>query len=180
MAPLILAQPKRDEKGDSFATIMISRDHGVAWTVPNRAYNDGSECQVAELSDGSLMLNIRTRNERFRAVRVTRDLGRTWAKHATDLKHPDRAPLQRKSEAVPESQSTELSHHTIQLSLDDGATWPETCHVLLDEGRGRGYPSVSHIGGDHVGIVYEGSRADLVFEKFAISELLPDPGAAGR
>jgi sialidase-1 len=73
--------------------------------------------------------------------------------------------------ANPQSQTTR-SHHTIQVSFDDGRTWPAANHLLLDEGRGRGYPSISRIDDDHIGIVYEGSRADLTFEKIALDELL--------
>jgi len=61
---------------------------------------------------------------------------------------------------------------TIQVSFDDGRTWPEKYHLLLDEGRGRGYPSISRVDDRHVGIVYEGSQADLVFEKLSLDELL--------
>ena len=51
-------------------------------------------------------------------------------------------------------------------------TWPEEYQILLDEGRGRGYPSISRVDDRHVGIVYEGSQADLVFEKLSLEELL--------
>jgi sialidase-1 len=60
----------------------------------------------------------------------------------------------------------------MKVSFDDGMTWPEEYQVLLDEGRGRGYPSISRVDDQHVGIVYEGSRADLVFEKLSLDELL--------
>jgi sialidase-1 len=63
------------------------------------------------------------------------------------------------------------THQTIQLSFDDGRTWPAAYHVLLDESRGAGYPSLTRIDEDHVGIVYEGSQAHLVFQKFALEEL---------
>ncbi|MEX0744177.1 MAG: sialidase family protein, partial [Phycisphaeraceae bacterium] len=64
------------------------------------------------------------------------------------------------------------THHTIQVSFDEGRTWPETHHTLLDEGRGAGYPSLTRIDDGHVGIVYEGSQAHLVFEKLTLEELL--------
>ena len=71
------------------------------------------------------------------------------------------------------------THHTIQVSFDDGQTWPESHHLLLDEGLGAGYPSLTRVDDDHVGIVYEGSQAHLVFERIPRSELLhPRPVAA--
>ena len=73
--------------------------------------------------------------------------------------------------ANPHSQ-TSRNHFTIQISLDDGNSWPEKHRLLLDEGKGNGYPSLSRIDDQHLGIVYEGSGAHLVFEKFSIDELL--------
>lgn len=171
----------------TFATIMISRDHGATWTVGKPAFSGGNECQAAQLGDGSIMLNMRDDHERFRAVFVTKDLGQTWQPHATNrntLIEPNcNGSLLRvdyKSEGMkkhvllfanPHTQQGR-THHTIQLSFDDGRTWPKSHHLLLDEGRGAGYPSLTRIDDRHVGIVYEGSQSHLVFEKFALDELL--------
>ena len=73
--------------------------------------------------------------------------------------------------ANPHSQKAR-THHTIQVSFDDGRTWPKEHHLLLDEGHGAGYPSLTRIDDRHVGIVYEGSQAHLVFEKLSLVELL--------
>ncbi len=64
------------------------------------------------------------------------------------------------------------THQTIQVSFDEGQTWPESHHWLLDEGRGAGYPSLTQIDARHIGIVYEGSRARLVFENIPLAELV--------
>ena len=61
--------------------------------------------------------------------------------------------------------------HTLQVSDDDGATWPASRRLLLDEGKGFGYPSVSRVDDDHIGIVYEGSQSHLVFERISRDEL---------
>ncbi len=173
----------------TFATIMTSRDHGRTWSVGNPGYSGGNECQAALLDDGSIMLNVRNDIERFRAVVVTSDFGRTWKPHPTSRKtliEPNcNASLLRVERLVDgKSQSALLfsnphtqklrSHQTIQVSLDQGMTWPERLHVLLDEGRGAGYSSLARIDDDHVGIVYEGSRAHVTFQKFRIAELLDD------
>ena len=173
----------------TFATVMISHDHGQSWSVSNPAYTGGNECQAALLSDSSIMLNIRNDKERFRAVAVTKDLGQTWEAHPTSrntLIEPNcngsllRVHYERNGEqrhalvfANPHTQKGR-THHTIQVSFDDGMTWPESHHLLLDEGRGAGYPSLTQIDQEHVGIVYEGSQAHLVFEKFSLDELLKE------
>lgn len=171
----------------TFATLMISRDHGATWTVGQPGYQGGNECQAAMLGSGSIMLNIRNDHERFRAVVVTFDLGQTWKPHPTSrntLIEPNcngsllRVDYELAGEkkqlllfANPHSQKGR-THHTLQVSFDDGLTWPKSHHRLLDEGRGAGYPSLTQIDNDNVGIVYEGSQSHLVFQKFSIAQLL--------
>jgi sialidase-1 len=184
---LVMPSQGRDEQGKEFSTIMTSRDHGAHWTVATPAYSGGSECQAVQLGDGALMLNMRNEHERFRAVFTTRDLGRTWEPHATNcntLIEPNcngsllRVDYEQAGEkthvllfANPHTQQGR-THQTIQVSFDDGRTWPKSHHLLLDEGRGAGYPSMTRVDDRHVGIVYEGSQSHLVFERFALDELL--------
>jgi sialidase-1 len=176
---LVMPVQGRDEKGVPFATVMVSKDHGETWTVGAPAHSGGNECQAAQLSDGSIMLNIRNGSVGFRAVYVTKNLGRTWTAHPTSgntlIEPTCNASLYRSGSlllfANPHSRSGR-THHTVQVSLDDGRTWPERLHLLLDEGKGRGYPSISQVDADHIGIVYEGSGADLMFEKISLQELL--------
>jgi len=171
----------------TFATIMLSTDHGTTWTVRPPAYEGGNECQAALLDDGAIMLNVRNDRERFRAVAVTRDLGNTWAPHPTSrttLVEPNcngsllRAEWEQGGAmrsvllfANPHSQRAR-THHTVQVSFDGGMTWPPAHHLLLDAGRGAGYPSLTQVDDAHVGIVYEGSQAHLVFEKLPLTTLL--------
>ena len=184
---LVMPAQGRDAKGVEFSTIMTSGDHGVTWTVGTPAYSGGSECQAVLLGDGSIMLNMRNEHERFRAVFVTKDLGKSWQPHATNRKtliepncngsllRVDYVEGGAKKHVLlfsnPHSQKGR-THQTIQVSFDDGLTWPDSHHLLLDEGRGAGYSSLTRVDDRHVGIVYEGSQAHIVFEKFTLAELL--------
>ena len=184
---LVMPVQGRDEQGVPFATVMRSHDHGNNWIVGTSAFSGGNECQAAQLGDGSLMLNIRNDLDRFRAVFITQDIGRTWHPHETNRKaliepncngslyRVDYGPTDGRKHALlfanPHTQKGR-THHTVQVSFDDGRTWPESHHLLLDEGRGAGYPSLTRIDDQHIGIVYEGSRAHLVFEKLSLRELL--------
>ena len=186
---LVMPVEGRDDKPalSTFATLMISRDHGATWTVAKPAFSGGNECQAAQLGDGSIMLNMRNDHERFRAVYVTKDLGQTWQPHETNrntliepncngsLLRVDYEHAGAKKHVLlfanPHTQQGR-THHTIQVSFDDGRTWPKSHHLLLDEGRGAGYPSLTRVDDRHVGIVYEGSQSHLVFEKFSLDELL--------
>lgn len=176
---LVMPMQGRDENGVPFATIMVRADHGKTWTLGAPAHSRGNECQAARLSDGSIMLNIRNGTVKYRAVYVTKDLGQTWTAHSTHANTLIEPPANGSLFAFRNlllfanaHSQTARTHHTLQVSLDDGKTWPEKMHLLLDEGRGRGYPSITRIDADHIGIVYEGSRADLTFERFSYKELM--------
>ncbi|MFT5465074.1 MAG: sialidase-1 [Verrucomicrobiales bacterium] len=177
-----LAMPTqgRDAEDRIFSNLLVSRDHGKTWSVSPPASFGNNECQAAVLSDGSIILNCRsTSSVKFRTVMVTRDLGQTWTPHPTNrntlIEPTCNGSLFRFGDVLlfanPHSQKGR-THHSIQVSFDDGATWPAEHRLLLDEGRGAGYPSLSRIDNEHVGIVYEGSGSQIVFEKIAIGELI--------
>ena len=42
----------------------------------------------------------------------------------------------------------------------------------LDEGQAAGYSCFTSIGNDHIGILYEGSQAQMTFQKIKIDELI--------
>lgn len=182
---LVLPGEGRDEQDRRFSTLITSTDHGRTWETQSAGAIGNTECQVVELSDGSLMLNARSK--KYRSVWITRDQGRSWEPHATHRQtlvdshcngslvnltyERDGRTQQVLCFANPRSPSGRVNH-TIQLSFDEGLTWPEEYRLLLDEGRGNGYPSMTQVDTEHLGIVYEGSQAHLVFEKISVEELL--------
>ncbi len=185
---LVMPTQGRDAQDNRFSNLLISRNHGKTWKVSPAASFGNTECQAVELSDGTIMLNCRTeRPTKFRTVAISRDVGETWKPHPTNRKaiiEPNcngsfyrfdyRKGSQIKSVllfANPHSQKGR-THHSIQVSLDEGNTWPKKYRLLLDEGRGAGYPSLSRVDDQHIGIVYEGSGSHLVFERISIDELL--------
>jgi hypothetical protein len=182
---LVMPTQGRDARGLPFSNIAWSKDGGKAWTVSEPARTDTTECAVVELGDGRLMLNMRdNRNRRDksdangRAVAVTSNLGETWEKHSSDhgaLPEPTcMASLIRHDDLLlfsnPNNRS-QRSRITIQSSLDWGKSWPEKNRVLLDERKGRGYSSLVMIDDKTVGILFESSRANLVFQKISLLEL---------
>ena len=182
---LVMPTQGRDAANRHFSNLLISRDHGKTWKVSPAASYGNTECQAVQLGDGSLMLNCRTESPtKFCTIAVSHDLGRTWKHHSTyrmALIEPNcngstyrfdyRQSGQIKSAllfANPHSQKSR-THHSIQVSLDEGKTWKN--RLLLDEGHGSGYASISRVDNEHVGIVYEGSGSHLVFGKIQIKEL---------
>ncbi len=192
---LVFPAEGRDSTGGAYSTIIYSRDQGKTWTCGAPATFNTNECQVVELSDGSLMLNARHRaNRRLktgngRAIAVTKDMGKTWTEHQTS----------RKALVEPACQGSLYRHdykrngtekhvllfsnpsdtdrrirHTIKVSFDDGETWPEEYWMLLDGEWGAGYSCMTSIDNETIGIFYEGSQADIQFQAIPLADLLKD------
>jgi len=185
---LVMPTQGRDATGLPFSNLIWSRDRGRSWTVSNPARTDTTECAVAELSGGSLMLNMRdNRNRRDksdtngRAVSITTDRGRTWKVHSSDhgaLPEPV-CMASLISHVLPDGRlalffsnpdsKTSRRNMTVRMSLDDGNTWPVDKQILLDH-RGGAYSSLVMVDEVMLGILYESSRADLVFQTIELSE----------
>lgn len=164
------------------STLLYSRDHGETWHLGTGARTRTTEAQVVELEDGVLMLNMRDDRGGWRAVSTTTDLGRTWTEHPTSrralvepvcnaaLIHAGGRTLVFANPAVSENPRRRM---TLKASPDLGATWPETHQLLLDEGRSAGYPALTTIDDETVGILFESSRAHLTFMRIRLDELVP-------
>lgn len=61
----------------------------------------------------------------------------------------------------------------LHAAYPDGATWQTNKKILLDEWKGRGYSCMTNIDAETIGIVYESSHCDLVFQQVKLKELLP-------
>ncbi|MPN25484.1 hypothetical protein SDC9_172893 [bioreactor metagenome] len=58
------------------------------------------------------------------------------------------------------------------MSYDDGNTWPGEKYILLDEYDGRGYSCITSVNDSTIGILYESSQADIVFQTVRLEEIL--------
>ena len=180
---LVFPAQYKDADGMPYATIIASRDHGQTWQIGTGAKSNTTEAQVVQLADGALMLNMRDNRGGARSVYVTKDLGKSWTAHPTSrqaLIEPvcmasiiSHAYQGKRFLLFSNPNSTEGRHRmTIKVSPDEGLTWPKEYQVLLDEGTGRGYSCLASIDENTVGILYESSQADLVFQKVPMEELL--------
>lgn len=193
---LILPTQGRDDTGESFSNITWSKDHGKTWTTANPAFKDVTECNVVELNDGSLMLNMRDNRNRGntetngRRISTTTDLGMTWTEHPTSRKalieptcmasfhkhkyvdaHGNKTSLL--LFANPNSHSIRDSL-TLKVSFDDGQTWPQKHWILFDQFRSAGYSSIASVDNNTIGILYESSLADLVYLQFKLEEIVKE------
>ncbi len=191
---LVLPTQGRDETGVPFSNITWSKDGGKSWVTSNPATKNTTECAVVELENGDLMLNMRDNRNRGneevngRSVFVTSDLGQTWTEHPTSRKalveptcmgsmhkhtYYDKGKEKSLLLFVNPASAFRRNNITLKVSYDDGNTWPEEQYILLDEYSGRGYSCITSVNDSTIGILYESSQADLVFQTVSLQEILP-------
>ncbi len=192
---LVFPTQGRDENGLPFSNITYSKDGGKTWKTSNPGSHNTTESMAVELSDGSVMLNIRDNRNRKekgekngRAIMVTSDMGESWTEHETSHraliecvcmasihKHSYMNKNGNKKSVLffsnPNSKS-QRHKQTVKVSFDDGKTWPEKYWIELDEGRGAGYSCLTSIDENTIGILYEGSQAQMTFQNLSIKNLL--------
>ncbi len=169
------------------AGIMYSKDRGETWHIHNHARTNTTEAQVAEVTPGVLMLNMRDNRGGSRAVATTTDLGETWIEHPSSrsvLQEPVCMASLIKVEAkdnvygkdillFSNPNTTKGRHHiTIKASLDGGLSFPTEYDVLLDEAYGWGYSCLTLIDAETVGILYESSVAHMTFQAVPLKDIL--------
>lgn len=151
-----------------------------------------SECQVAELADGRLMLNMRENTgQSCRAVATSDDGGQTWSEPHWDRalnECPCQASFIRYSEAAADERSRLLfanpdvagerygvvkrTKMTVRLSYDEGKTWP--VKKMVHAGPSS-YSSLVRLPDGDLGLAYEGGqqhrREWIRFARFSLAWL---------
>lgn len=189
---LVFPTQGRDEKGTPFSNITWSKDGGKTWVTSNPTTKNTTECAVVELQDGSLMLNMRDNRNRGneevngRSVFVTNDMGVTWKEHPTSRNalieptcmaslHTHRYMEDGVEKSlllfVNPASTSKRNNITLKVSYDGGNSWPEEKQILLDEYSGRGYSCITSMNDSTVGILYESSQADMVFQTVSLNEI---------
>lgn len=192
---LVFPTQGRDKTGRPFSNITYSKDGGINW-ITSAAADTGSttESMAIQLSNGSIMLNMRANENGYRkgddngrAIAFTSDFGKTWTSHTTSRsslnepvcmasihKHKYTESGKAKTILLFSNPNTKSGRHhmTIKISFDDGLTWPKEHWLLLDEWNSFGYSCITSINEDTIGILYEGSGAQMVFQKISLKELV--------
>ena len=117
--------------------VIYSDDLGENWKLGGVLDDKTNECAVVELSDGSLLLNMRSyHGKKCRAIATSHDGGLTWSEVKLDPALPDpvcQGSLIRYSTRAAQGMnrllfsnpaSTKREKLTVRLSLDEGRTWP--------------------------------------------------------
>ena len=165
-----------------YSHVVVSDDHGAHWRLGGRTPQDGvNECEVAELSGGELLLNMRNYDpaQRARKVSISTDAGETWGPVGSDpaLVEPvcqaslrsanrqDREVLVFSNPASGERRE----NLAVRLSLDGGRTWP--CSRTLHAGP-CAYSCLAAMPDGDMAILYEAGRESpyetIVFARFGL------------
>jgi len=161
-----------------------SDDNGETWRLGGEVPDQlGNECQVVELNDGRLLLNMRSyRKKGCRTCSASEDAGATWSPMIDLPALPEpvcqgstlRYPVVVKGRLNPilfsnPASAKKRENGTVRMSLDDGATWPVS-RVLCP--KYFGYSCLTVLSDGRVGCFYEtGGCHQMVFDVFSLNWL---------
>lgn len=178
---LAFAAQFRAADGKPWSTMISSKDHGKTWKAGSGVKSDTTEAQIAQLADGSIMINCRDNRGGSRTVAVTKDLGDTWTMHPSDRSalrepvcmasllawdDPKRRELLWFSNPNTTSGRRMMS---IKLSTDQGLTWSEKNTRLYDSRNCMGYSCLAPVDAEHIGVLYEG-QSTMYFLRLPLAE----------
>jgi len=165
--------------------IIYSDDHGRSWHLGGTIEGKMDEDQVVELTDGSLMINMRNYEDKgHRGISRSQDGGLTWSKAESDstlIEPTCEASLIRYTTSPPSNKnrllfsnpaSTDRMRMTVRLSYDEGKTWP--VEKLLNAG-GSAYSCLTVLPDMQIGCLYERGRhrpaERVTFARFSLQWL---------
>ena len=166
------------------AHALYSDDGGTSWRLGGVAGPATNESAVVELTDGSLLLNMRSyAGQNRRAVSVSRDGGESWSPpklHHSLIEPVCQASMIRYAFGNAGSAGSLLFCNpastsareclTVRASADDGDTWQRCTTVYAGSSA---YSSMAVLPDGRVGILFEReSYSRISFAAFAAEELI--------
>ncbi len=169
--------------------VIISDDHGKTWKIGGVITPKVNECQVVELADGVLMINMRNydRSKTTRAIATSTDGGMTFSRvtHHPALVEPicqasflryTLSPANEKNRLLfsnpARAQRGDRRHITVRLSYDEGKTWPV---ARLLYGGPSAYSCLTVLRDADIACLYEAGRnhpyEKIVFARFTLDWL---------
>ena len=177
-----------------FSHVFYSDDSGKSWQLGGSLDRHTDECQVVELANGSLMLNMRnywgrsgSRPERGgkRAIAISKDGGANWSELSFDdtlvepvcqasfLRYSDTDSGQRNLLLFSNPASKTSRHRlTVRLSDSEGRSWAAA--RVLHEGPSA-YSCLAVLPDQSIGGLYEGGEEHpyerIIFARFGLDWL---------
>ena len=194
---MVIPCDHREKVGDIHAThshVFQSDDHGQTWKLGGTVGRHTNECQVVELADGQLMINMRNYWGRtgkiaekgsMRTVSYSGDGGETWSEleyhnelvepvcQASFLRYAFDADGGKNIVLFSNPASAKTRHRlTIRLSEDEGRSWPKA--KVLHAGPAA-YSCLTVLPDRSVGCLYEGGEnhayEKILFARFPLEWL---------
>ncbi len=144
-----------------FSHVIYSDDHGETWHIGGIVGPQCNECQIAELSDGRLLLNIRSyRGTGQRLIAFSEDGGKSFSEPVEDavLIEPVCQASLIRYDPLPRSllfsnpASTKREKMTVRLSIDDGRTWN---HARILHDGPSAYSCLAVLADGSIGCLFE-------------------------
>lgn len=168
-----------------YSHVIYSDDHGATWKLGGTTPSDKvNECQIVELTDGRLLLNMRNyeRSHKCRQVAISADGGLTWQDQRFDealieplcqaairrLRWPEteRPGVILFSNPASAEQRVNL---TLRASFDDGQTWPVA--QVLHPGPSA-YSDLAVLPNGDIACLFEAGRTNA-YESIVLQRLSP-------
>lgn len=179
-------QPGNTTPLNSESYVSYSDDHGQTWRIGGVASVAGgtNECQVVELVDGSLLLNMRGVTGNHRKIARSRDGGMTWTEIHEDaelieprcqgslLNFTDTIAHDRNRLLFGNPASLERKNYTVRLSYDEGRSWSVARQIFAGPAA---YSCLTILADQSVGCLYECGAKDpyerITFARFNLEWL---------
>jgi len=188
---------KGEGRAVTHSHVIYSDDHGKTWKRGDPVAPHTNECQVVELPDGSLLINMRNywgsdgkepAKGKMRACARSKDGGQTW----TDLRFDKtlvepicQASFHRYTDGDTQGRDRLLFANpasadkrqrlTVRLSYDDGDTWPVA--KVLEEGLAA-YSCLADLSDGSIACLYEHGQKDpyekITLARFSLAWLSDD------
>ena len=174
-------------KGHYGAHTLYSDDGGASWKISEIIKPTVNESQVVALSDGRLMMNMRSQGtvdtkrpySGYRSIAYSSDNGESWTHPVFDDELSD--PICQASIIRYDAYRILFSNPnppvslergpreqmTVRLSNDDGQTW--TKELIIYDGPSA-YSSLAKIPDGEIGLLYEKDK-DIAFAQFSIGQI---------
>ena len=164
------------------AHCFYSDDHGKTWQLgADIPIAGGNESTAAELSDGTVLQNIRYQSKtvRYRLLAFSKHGGESWDTAYVSTELPDPvcegsmiSTTYKKKHILLFSNAasqTKRERMTIHSSSDDGKSWPVS--FLVDPGPSS-YSDIVGIGSGKIGLLYEkGSSGGIVYNLLSLEQI---------
>ena len=174
-------------KGHYGAHTLYSDDGGASWKISEIIKPTVNESQVVALSDGRLMMNMRSQGtgdtkrpySGYRSIAYSSDNGESWTHPVFDDELSDpicqasiiRYDANRILFSNPNSpvslERGPREQMTVRLSNDDGRTWAK--ELLIYKGPSA-YSCLAKIPNGKIGLLYEKDK-DIAFARFSIDQI---------